>query len=267
MSTSKERLDKLLVYRGLVDTRNRAAALILAGRVKANGELVSKAGTFVDIDCDIEIVRQDSWVSRGAHKLLKALDVFGVNPGGLVCIDIGASTGGFTHVLLERGAKKVYAVDVGYGQLAWSLRQDERVVVREKTNARYLRREDFDEDADLITVDVSFISLKLILPVLVDLLSKSGDIIALVKPQFEAGRERIGKGGVVADPKVHEEVLRDLILWIERNVAFNASGLTHSPIKGPKGNIEFLLHLTPRKIQQSPLNFNEAVLAAHDELN
>lgn len=266
MSISKQRLDKLLIERGFVKSRNKAIALILAGKVKVDGKVVAKAGTQVNVASQLEIIQQDKWVSRGAYKLLKALDCFDVDPKDAICFDVGASTGGFTQVLLERGAKKVYAIDVGYGQLAWTLRQDKRVIVREKTNARYLSKEDFDEEADLIVVDVSFISLKLIIPVLAKLLSARGDILALIKPQFEIGRKYVGRGGVVADPLLHEKVLKDVVCYVTNIPPLNVVGLTHSPIKGPKGNIEFLLHATAKPKDPLPLNFMEVVNAAHFEL-
>lgn len=266
MSTSKQRLDKLLLERGLVDSRSKATAMILAGKVKVDGKVVVKAGTVVNVASSVEVTQDEGWVSRGAHKLLKALDFFDVNPKDAVCIDVGASTGGFTQVLLERGAKKVYAIDVGYGQLAWPLRQDERVVVRERTNARFLRKEDFDEAAGLITIDVSFISLKLIIPVLVHLLSPDGDIIALIKPQFEVGREHVSKG-VISDPLLHESVLRDITGFIEQATPLKLAGLIHSPIKGPKGNIEFLMHATNKRVMPCVPDFKRVVKNAHDELD
>jgi len=266
VSTSKQRLDKLLLERGLVDSRSKATAMILAGKVRVDGRVVVKAGTLVSLASSLEVMEQERWVSRGAHKLLKALSSFDVDPEDAVCIDVGASTGGFTQVLLERGAKKVYAVDVGYGQLAWPLRRDKRVVVRERTNARFLRREDFDETADLITIDVSFISLKLIIPVLVDLLSPNGDIIALIKPQFEAGKEHVSKG-IISDPLLHESVLRDITCFIEQATPLKLAGLTHSPIKGPKGNIEFLMHVTNKRVTPYVPDFEKIVKNAHDELD
>jgi len=266
VSTSKQRLDKLLLERGLVDSRSKATAMILAGKVRVDGRVVVKAGTLVSLASSLEVMEQERWVSRGAHKLLKALSSFDVDPEDAVCIDVGASTGGFTQVLLERGAKKVYAIDVGYGQLAWPLRQDKRVVVRERTNARFLRREDFDETADLVTIDVSFISLKLIIPVVVDLLSPNGDIIALIKPQFEAGKEHVSKG-IISDPLLHESVLRDITGFIEQATPLKLAGLTHSPIKGPKGNIEFLMHVTNKRVTPYVPDFEKIVKNAHDELD
>ncbi len=243
-SSKKERIDRLLVSRGLVETRSKAQALLLAGKVFVGGSRVDKTGSLIPADAPVE-VRDDGekWVSRGAHKLLKGLDFFAISPGGMVCVDIGASTGGFTQVLLERGARKVYAVDVGYGQLAWSLRNDERVAVMERTNARSLTPDLFREIPGLAVADASFISLKLLIPPISLILSPEGQAILLVKPQFEVGKGRVGKGGVVRAKEDHVSVLKDILAFCEENGNFRPEGLTFSPITGPMGNIEYLLHL------------------------
>jgi 23S rRNA (cytidine1920-2'-O)/16S rRNA (cytidine1409-2'-O)-methyltransferase len=213
--------------------------------VRVNGIPADKAGQLVLPDLDLKVIEQETeWVSRGAKKLLKALEVFGIDPSGLVCLDVGASTGGFTEVLLSRNASRVYAVDVGYGQLAWKIRSDPRVVVMERTNARYLRRDSFPTPVDLIVVDASFISLRLLLPPLLEILKPDGEMAVLVKPQFEAGRERVGKGGVIRSPEVHREVLEEFIDFVRGLPGISLAGLTWSPIKGPSGNIEFLAHLS-----------------------
>ncbi|WP_286952499.1 MULTISPECIES: TlyA family RNA methyltransferase [Aminobacterium] len=240
----KERVDKLIVERKLAATRAKAQALILEGKVFSSQQKIDKAGTLLPEDAPLEIRTDESeWVSRGAYKLLRALEVFPVDPKGKVCMDLGASTGGFTDVLLARGARRVYAVDVGYGQLAWKLRNDSRVVVMERTNARYLQREHFDEPLDMVTIDASFISLKLLLPVVDSLISKGGSIICLVKPQFEAGKDRLGKGGIVRKPEIHKDILTEVAFFIEEQTTLWLKGATWSPIKGPKGNIEFLFYL------------------------
>lgn len=267
MTRSKERLDKLLVERGLAPTRAKAQALIMAGLVRVNGSPADKAGQQVPVDLDLTVIGQeDEWVSRGAKKLIKALDVFGINPAGLVCLDVGASTGGFTEVLLSRDASRVYAVDVGYGQLAWKIRTDPRVVVMERTNARYLSRESFPTPIDLIVVDASFISLRLLLPPLLDILKPDGEMAVLVKPQFEAGKERIGKGGVIRSPEIHREVLEEFIDYVRGLPGISLAGVTWSPIKGPSGNIEFLAHLSRVPREGKTLeNVKETVAAVVSE--
>lgn len=238
----KERLDRLLCGRGLVASREKGRRLIMAGEVTVNGLVADKPGVRVRADAEIAVRQQPLYVSRGGLKLAAALDSFAVTVQGAVAADVGASTGGFADCLLQRGATRVYAIDVGYGQLAWRLRQDERVVVLERTNARYL--EALAEPVDLVVVDVSFISLKLVLPAARSWLGASGHIIALIKPQFEAGREQVGKGGVVRDPAVHRAVLQDLIVWAAGQ-GYGPQGLIRSPIKGPAGNVEFLIWLRP----------------------
>jgi 23S rRNA (cytidine1920-2'-O)/16S rRNA (cytidine1409-2'-O)-methyltransferase len=233
-----------MVERGLATSRTEAQRLIMAGEVSASGRLVTKPGTLVPAEAQIDIAERLPYASRGGLKLEAALDAFAVPVQGLVAADVGASTGGFTDCLLQRGARRVYAIDVGYGQLAWSLRQDERVVVMERTNARYLER--LPEPIHVATADVSFISLTLILPRIRDWLVPEGIIVPLIKPQFEAGRKHVGKGGVVRDPEVHREVLERILTWAAQN-GLPPRGVIRSPIKGPAGNIEFLalLHRRP----------------------
>ena len=240
---AKKRLDTLLSERGLVTTRERARALILAGQITVNGTVVSKAGTPVADDALIELVTPDHpYVGRGGIKLAHALDVFGIEPTGRNALDVGASTGGFTDVLLQRGAATVVALDVGHGQLDWRLRNDPRVIVREGVNARALSRSDVPHLVDLVTIDVAFISLRHIFPALPPVLAPAADVVALVKPQFEAGRAQVGKGGIVVDPAVHDAVLAQVT-----NAAiasgFTRVGMTPSPITGAEGNREFFLHL------------------------
>jgi 23S rRNA (cytidine1920-2'-O)/16S rRNA (cytidine1409-2'-O)-methyltransferase len=239
----KCRLDQLLVNRGLVPSREKGKALIMAGQVYVDGMKVEKPGTNVNIDVVIEIKGESlPYVSRGGLKLAKALQEFKITLQGKIVLDIGASTGGFTDCALQNGATKVYAVDVGYGQLAWSLRQDARVVVMERKNARYLSSADIPELIDVITIDVAFISLRKILVPLHVLLKEDGYILALIKPQFEAGREQVGKKGVVKDPVIHRQVIEEIIAF-SQDLGLIVQGLTYSPIKGPQGNIEFLLWL------------------------
>lgn len=241
---SKKRLDVLLHERGLSESRQRAQADIMGGWVYVDGQQVLKAGTAVSEDAVIEVRGQAiPYVSRGGLKLAKAMDVFGLDLTGMVCADIGASTGGFSDCMLQHGAAKVYAVDTGYGKLAWKLRTDERVVPLERTNARYLTHEQIPEELDLASVDVSFISLRLILPALRGILAPDGQVVCLVKPQFEAGKEKVGKKGVVRDPKVHLEVLEHFLTHADE-ADFTVKDMTFSPIRGPEGNIEYLGHLT-----------------------
>ena len=239
----KIRLDQRVYDLGLAQSREKAKALIMAGSVYVNGEKQTKPGAPVTDQADVQ-VRGDrlAYVSRGGLKLEKALDEFSIDPAGYVCVDCGASTGGFTDCLLQRGARHVYAVDVGYGQLAWSLRTDERVTVMERTNARNLAPEMFPEAMDLAVMDMSFISLRLVLPAVKTLLVPGGQVVCLVKPQFEAGREKVGKKGVVRDPQVHRQVLEDT-LAAARDMGFSLRGLTYSPVRGPEGNIEYLAWL------------------------
>ena len=241
----KKRLDVLLVERGFAETRTKAQAVIMSGLVYVAGQKADKPGMSFEENIDIEVRGATCpYVSRGGLKLEKALRDFGVDPTGYVCSDSGASTGGFTDCLLQQGAKKVFAIDVGYGQLDWKIRSDPRVVVMERTNVRYVTPEQLGEPLDLSVVDVSFISLRIVLPVIKTFLKEhAGQVLCLIKPQFEAGKEKVGKKGVVRDPAVHKEVLDDFIALTEE-IGFTILGLTFSPVKGPEGNIEFLAHLT-----------------------
>lgn len=238
------RLDQLLVQKGLAETRKKAQALIMAGHVEVAGQKADKPGRRLDSDAGIVIKnRYPPYVSRGGLKLEAGLAHFRVDPRGLVLLDAGSSTGGFTDCLLQHGAKRVIAVDVGYGQLDWRLRQDPRVVVLEKTNLRYLKPEDLEGPVHGATLDVSFISLKLVVPPVSKLITETGFIMALVKPQFEVGREHVGKGGVVRDPRRHQEVLENLSVFF-KNLDWTVQGTLPSPLLGPKGNREFLMYLT-----------------------
>lgn len=240
----KKRLDVLLTEQLYADTRSKAQAIIMAGLVYVNGQKADKPGVSYEENVEIEVRGVTCpYVSRGGLKLEKALRDFGVKPDGYVCSDSGASTGGFTDCLLQQGAKKVFAIDVGYGQLDWKIRSDERVVVMERTNIRYVTPEDLGEPLDLSVVDVSFISLKIVLPAIKNLLKPTGQVLCLIKPQFEAGKEKVGKKGVVREPETHKEVL-DTFVETVTNLGFTILGLTFSPVKGPEGNIEFLGHLT-----------------------
>lgn len=241
----KKRLDVLLTERGFAETRTKAQAIIMSGLVYVEGQKADKPGTAFEESVDIQVRSGGCpYVSRGGLKLEKALRDFGVKPEGYVCSDSGASTGGFTDCLLQQGAKKVFAIDVGYGQLDWKIRSDPRVVVMERTNVRYVTPEQLGEPLDLSVVDVSFISLKIVLPVIKTLLKpESGQVLCLIKPQFEAGREKVGKKGVVREPETHKEVL-DTFVALADQLGFAILGLTFSPVKGPEGNIEFLSHLT-----------------------
>ncbi len=253
----KKRLDVELVDRGLVQSRERAKVVIMEGLVYVNGQKSDKAGTPVKEDDRIEVRGETlRYVSRGGKKLEKAMQVFPVVLEGCTCMDIGASTGGFTDCMLQNGAVKVYAVDVGYGQLAWSLRTDERVVNLERTNIRYITEEQVPQPVDFISVDVSFISLTLVLPVAHRLLKDGAQMVCLVKPQFEAGKDKVGKKGVVRDPQIHREVIRKVI-DCAGELGFWVRGLDFSPIKGPEGNIEYLLFL--QKPQQDALPPEETV--------
>ncbi|MEZ5287887.1 MAG: TlyA family RNA methyltransferase [Vicinamibacterales bacterium] len=244
------RLDALLVHKGLVESREKARALILAGQVDVNGHGAHKAGTMVDAAADVKVLGPDHpWVSRGGLKLAHALDIFGLGVEGALALDIGASTGGFTDVLLQHGARRVIAVDVGHGQLHWKLRTDSRVTVVEGVNARHLTPQDLPDigdGADLVSIDVSFISLGLIFPVLPALVAAGGRIVALVKPQFEAGRRDVGKGGIVSKPEVHARVI-DEVTAAAADAGLDRLGLTESPVTGARGNKEFLMLLEVRR--------------------
>jgi 23S rRNA (cytidine1920-2'-O)/16S rRNA (cytidine1409-2'-O)-methyltransferase len=238
----KVRLDQALVDRGLIETRTRAQALVMAGKVFSGERKMDKAGQKIPADMPLEVRGQDHpWVSRGGLKLAKAIEQFGIDATGLTAIDVGASTGGFTDVLLQNGARKVYAVDVGYGQLAHKLRTDDRVVVMERTNARHLSAEDIPEAVDMVVCDASFIGLRTVLPAAMALARDGAWLVALIKPQFEVGKDRVGKGGVVRDPDLHSEVCETIREWVEAMPDWSVLGVTESPIKGPEGNIEFLI--------------------------
>jgi len=240
---AKTRADVALVDRGLVGSRSKAQALIMAGTVFSGETKIIKAGQQIKEDQPLEVRGKDhNWVSRGGLKLEKGLKEFGVNPEGYKAIDVGASTGGFTDVLLQNGASHVYAVDVGRGQLAWKLRGDDRVSVLEKTNARYLTDEHIAEPVDIVVCDASFISLRTVLPAAMGFVKPGGKLIALIKPQFEVGKDNVGKGGVVRDPELHQSVCADITDWLNGMEGWRSAGLTESPIKGPEGNIEFLIY-------------------------
>jgi len=240
----KERLDVLLVEQGFAPSRERAKRLIMAGQVLVDEQRIDKAGTTVAVDAKLRVVGEDlPYVSRGGLKLAKGIDVFGIVLTGKTAADIGASTGGFTDCMLQNGAARVYAIDVGYGQLDWKLRTDARVVNMERTNIRNATPEMLGVPLDFASIDVAFISLDKVLPVVRTLLSERGEVVALIKPQFEAGKERVGKNGVVRDPLVHEDVIRSVV-GVAEQIGFIPMGLTYSPVKGPKGNIEYLLYLS-----------------------
>ncbi len=264
----KERLDVLLVQRGLAPSREKAKVMIMEGNVFVEGQREDKAGTFFDDKAAVEVRGNTlKYVSRGGLKLEKAMNEFGIFLNGKVCMDIGASTGGFTDCMLQNGAEKVYAVDVGYGQFAWKLRQDSRVVCMEKTNIRYVTPNDIDDVLDFASVDVSFISLTKVLPAAWELLSSQGEMVCLIKPQFEAGREKVGKKGVVRDAEVHKEVI-EKILSFALDMGFSIRDLNFSPIKGPEGNIEYLMYIQKGvKKDTDDIDVSEVVAHAHAALN
>ncbi len=254
-----ERLDVELVNRGLVESREKGRALIMAGSVYVDGQKAFKAGDRIKDGMNIEIRGAKlRYVSRGGLKLEKSVEVFPIELSGKVCTDIGASTGGFTDCMLQNGASKVYAIDVGYGQLAWKLRSDDRVINMERTNVRYLDFDRIEDEVGFVSIDVSFISLKLVLPVAYELLSEDGELVALIKPQFEAGREEVGKKGVVRDPEIHQRVI-DTITAFAHETGFSVKGLDFSPIKGPEGNIEYLMYLA--KDGKNTTVINEELIA------
>lgn len=266
----KERLDVLLVKRGLAVSREKAKAVIMAGNVYVENQKEDKAGTMFQDTVHIEVRGATlKYVSRGGLKLEKAMTHFDVTLEGKICMDVGSSTGGFTDCMLQNGAVKVYAIDVGHGQLDWKLRNDERVVCMERTNIRYVVPEDLQGPADFSSIDVSFISLtKVLLPVY-NLLKEDGEVVCLIKPQFEAGREKVGKKGVVRDPKVHEEVI-EKVMDYAKSIGFVPLHLEYSPIKGPEGNIEYLLHIrkkTDECSEEAALDIQEVVAKAHGELD
>ena len=264
---NKKRLDVLLTDLGYADTRSKAQAIIMSGLVYVDGQKADKPGISYEESVSIEVRGAVCpYVSRGGLKLEKALRDFGVKPQGFVCSDSGASTGGFTDCLLQQGAKKVFAIDVGYGQLDWKIRSDPRVVVMERTNIRYVTSEQLGEKLDLSVIDVSFISLKIVLPAIKNLLKPTGQVVCLIKPQFEAGKEKVGKKGVVRDPQTHQEVLEQFVS-LAHELQFRILGLTFSPVKGPEGNIEFLGHLTLEAGEESFQDTAEVVRQAHQALD
>ena len=267
--TEKQRLDAELVSRGIIQSRERAKAEIMAGKVYVNGQKADKAGELVTPADNIEFRgEQLKYVSRGGLKLEKAMELYGFRLDGKVCMDVGASTGGFTDCMLQSGASKVYSVDVGYGQLAWNLRQSEKVVNLERTNIRYITKEQVPETVDFVSIDVSFISLGLVIPVLPPLLADDAMMVCLVKPQFEAGREKVGKHGVVRDPATHIEVLERAVGFAKKS-GFGIVGIEFSPIKGPQGNIEYLMVLSRSKpeLDISGDDIRKLVESSHDELD
>ena len=263
---NKKRLDVLLVEQGYADSRAKAQAIIMSGNVYVDGQKADKPGMSFDETKPLEVRGAACpYVSRGGLKLEKALRDFGVDPTGFVCSDSGASTGGFTDCLLQQGASKVFAIDVGYGQLDWKIRSDPRVVVMERTNVRYVTPEQLGEPLDLSVVDVSFISLKIVLPVIKTFLKPTGQVLCLIKPQFEAGKEKVGKKGVVREPETHKEVL-DRFVALANELEFKILGLTFSPVKGPEGNIEFLGHLTLADKEGIAPDTADVVRQAHEAL-
>lgn len=265
----KERLDILLVNRNLAPSREKAKAIIMSGNVFVDNEREDKAGSMFSTECEIEVKGKPlKYVSRGGLKLEKAMDHFSIDLKNKVCMDIGASTGGFTDCMLQNGARKVYAVDVGYGQFAWKLRQDERVVCMEKTNIRYVTSDDIADQIDFASVDVSFISLTKVLGPSRELLSEHGEMVCLIKPQFEAGREKVGKKGVVRDPATHLEVIEKIIEFV-LSIGFSIKNLEYSPIKGPEGNIEYLIYIIKQNEATlgEGVDANAVVEAAHASLD
>ena len=266
----KERLDVLLCKQGLAESREKAKAIIMSGNVFVNGQREDKAGaTFEEEKIKIEIHGTTlKYVSRGGLKLEKAVQVFPIRLDGMICMDIGASTGGFTDCMLQNGAVKVYSVDVGHGQLAWKLRNDERVVCMEKTNFRYVTPEDIADPIDFASVDVSFISLSKILPAAYPILKEQAEMVCLIKPQFEAGREQVGKKGVVRDPKIHEEVIRSVFGYAREN-GFAVLSLDYSPVRGPEGNIEYLMEIRKCGKEEKEIDslIPEIVNEAHQKLD
>ncbi len=267
MKTEKVRIDVLMVEKGLAESREKAKSILMSGNVYIGEVKYDKPGATVPADADIIVRQRDPYVSRGGHKLEKAMRCFSLDLDGKTCMDVGASTGGFTDCMLQNGAGKVYAVDVGYGQLAWKLRTDERVVNLERTNIRYLDKALILDDLDFASIDVAFISLKLVLPVLKELLQDGKQIVALIKPQFEAGREKVGKKGVVRDLSVHKEVCH-MIADFAIQEGFSVAGFDFSPIKGPEGNIEYLIHFVKGSIVQpyDLSKIDQIVEQSHTEL-
>ncbi|MBS4956607.1 MAG: TlyA family RNA methyltransferase [Clostridium sp.] len=269
MASKKERLDILLVEKGICESREKAKTNIMAGLIFVDGQRVDKAGEKVKVDSDIVFKGEKlKYVSRGGLKLEKAMNTFGIDLTDKVCMDIGASTGGFTDCMLQNNAAKVFAVDVGYGQFAWKLRTDERVVCMEKTNIRYVTPEDIGIALDFASIDVSFISLRTIMPAVKALLGDKGEVVALIKPQFEAGRDKVGKKGVVRDKEVHLEVINTIINFLMEN-ELNVLGLSYSPIKGPEGNREYLVYFTKDKKKEGSFELSQiedVVNESHSQL-
>lgn len=270
MANKKIRLDQLLIEKGIFTSRERAKAAIMSGKVFVDGKRVDKAGEKVSEEASLEYKGEKMpYVSRGGYKLAKAIKEFSVDLRSKHCMDIGASTGGFTDCMLQNGAVKVYSIDVGYGQLAWKLRIDNRVVCMERTNFRYVTRENIPEEIDFASIDVSFISLKKIIPTALELMSPAGKIVALIKPQFEAGREKVGKKGVVKDKSTHIEVIKSIVDFLESK-KLSILGLSYSPIKGPEGNIEYLVYFSKEYSETNPFSseyINKLVDASHGELD
>jgi 23S rRNA (cytidine1920-2'-O)/16S rRNA (cytidine1409-2'-O)-methyltransferase len=269
MAEKKERLDLLLVEKGIITSREKAKACIMEGKVYVDNQKVDKAGEKVSVNANIEYRGETlKYVSRGGLKLEKAMNTYNISLEDKVCMDIGASTGGFTDCMLQNGARKVFSVDVGYGQFAWKLRTDDRVVCMERTNIRYVTLEDIGEPLDFASIDVSFISLKKIMPAALNLLKENGEVVALIKPQFEAGREKVGKKGVVREISTHKEVVHGIVdFLIEKEL--NVLGVGYSPIKGPEGNIEYLVYFTKDKSKESDFKNEDVdivVEASHVEI-
>ncbi len=266
----KERLDILLVQQNLAQSRELAKAYIMAGNVYVNGMKEEKAGTKIDSKAMLEVRgNQMKYVSRGGYKLEKAMETFSIDLQDKICLDIGASTGGFTDCMLQNGAKKVYAIDVGYGQFAWKLRTDERVVCLEKTNVRYVTEKEVPDKGDFASIDVSFISLTKVLPAVLNVLGESGQLVCLIKPQFEAGRDKVGKKGVVRDIAVHKEVIEKIMKFVCEQGNLNILHLDFSPIKGPEGNIEYLIHLekgTTNGTEEAFTWIEAVVESSHEQL-
>lgn len=268
--SKKERIDILLTEKNFFDSRARAKTMIMMGKILVDGQKIDKAGTLVNRDAEIKIIGEEMpFVSRGGFKLQKALEVFKINLAGKIAADIGASTGGFTDCMLQHGAKKIYAIDVGYGQLAWKLRNDERVINFERTNIRNVTTENFSDELNFASIDVAFISLDKVLPVVFKILADDGEVVALIKPQFEAGKDQVGKKGVVKDKKIHASVV-EYILNFAEEVGFKICGINFSPVKGPEGNIEYLAHLS-KNFSAENFDWKEKILetvnSAHEELD
>lgn len=271
MSQNKERLDVLLVKKGLFESREKARASIMAGEIYVDNVRVDKCGEKIKEDSNIEFKGEKMpYVSRGGYKLERAMKTFELDLNSKICFDIGASTGGFTDCMLQNGAKKVFAIDVGYGQFAWKLRTDPRVVCMERTNVRYVTEDQIGVLGDFASIDVSFISLKKVIPAVLNLLNEAGEIVALIKPQFEAGREKVGKKGVVRDPETHLEVINEVVKFLREN-KLTIIGIDHSPIKGPEGNIEYLIYFSKNKdlisSEFNDMDVNLIVEKAHKNLD